>query len=292
MTLEIFQLDTDRFGKNNTAEEQQAWNDMQAGFEDIKDDLKDNINKWKTKAMDQFLLNEDVYLYDFANRESKAGKGPFQCRMLDNKPCCIPTEVWDQTSPSRPSQMMKIIQAHQDSSGKNRKKTACYHHIGMQHEYDQSVGLEDQCWHENDEGVECEGKINFSKIRSKILFSEKFQDWCLYDKNGVPCCTKKLDLVHEWLDKGYLDKSPQQPFIDYLTNYEHKIYVGNDEWLDYWDIVKRYKYTCPAGALYHLDGVDKQQNAGLFDFKTRWNFECPTHHPVPTVAIILGNSRK
>ena len=22
--------------------------------------------------------------------------------------------------------------------------------------------------------------------------------------------------------------------------------------------------------------------------KTRYNFECPTHHPVPTVAIILG----
>ena len=94
MTLEIFQLDTDRFGKNNTAEEQQAWNDMQAGFEDMKDDLKDNINKWKAKAMDQFLLNEDVYLYDFANRESKAGKGPFQCRIFDSKPCCVPNEIW------------------------------------------------------------------------------------------------------------------------------------------------------------------------------------------------------
>ena len=45
---------------------------MKAELETNFADFKDDINKWKTKAMDQFLLNEDVYLYDFVNRESKA----------------------------------------------------------------------------------------------------------------------------------------------------------------------------------------------------------------------------
>ena len=243
-------------------------------------DIKDNLKKWKTKAMDQYLMNEDVYLYDFANRESKAGKGPFQCRMFDSKPCCIPNEIWtefDSTkNPERPPQVMAVIKAYNDASGQNRKKIPCHDHFGLEHEYDGV--LEAQCWHETDEGVECEGKINFSKIRSKILFSEKFQDWCLYDKNGAACCTKKLDLVNGWLDTGYLDDSP---FVNYIKLFDKKT--------DYWDLIKTRKWVTQASTIYHVDGVDKEND--YLNIKTRWNFECPTHHPVPTVAIILGNSR-
>jgi len=228
-------------------------------------DIKDTYNKWKTKAMDQFLLNEDVYLYDFANRESKAGPGPFVCAMFSGYPCCIPSEIWNKQDP-RPPQMMEVIKKFEESKGRNRKKQACYHHFGVQHEYDSETGLEDQCWHENDEGVQCE---------------DKFQDWCLYDKNGVACCTKKLDLVKNWLDQGYVDRSPYDKVVklfDKLSgpNYVHK----------YWDLAKKYKFTVPAHAIYHVDGIDN--NLEFYDFHTRWNFECPTHHPVPKVAIILG----
>ena len=59
---------------------------------------------------------------------------------------------------------------------------------------------------------------------------------------------------------------------------------------DYWDMVKKMKWTTKPSTIYHVDGVDKKSK--FLTGKTRWNFECPTHHPVPTVAIILGNSRK
>ena len=122
-------------------------------------------------------------------------------------------------------------------------------------------------------------------MRPNILFSDKFQDWCLYDKNGVACCTKKLDLVEGWLDQGYLDRSPYDNVIKLFDELSQPEYVHK-----YWDLVKKYKFTVPAHAIYHVDGVGNNQE--FFDFKTRWNFECPTHHPVPKVAIILGNSRK
>ena len=258
-----------------------SWDNMKGELETNYAEIKDNINKWKAKAMDQYLLNDDVYLYDFANRESKAGNGPFQCRMFDGNPCCIPNEIWTELDknkdPPRPPQVMAVIKAWTDADGKNRKKIPCRDSFGLEHEYDGV--LEAQCWLENDENVECEGKINFSKIRSHFLFSEKFQDWCLYDKNGAACCTKKLDLFNGWLDAGYLDESPFVNFIELF-----------DKVPRYWDLIKTDQWTSKASTIYHVDGVDKEHK--FLDIKTKWNFECPTHHPVPTVAIILGNSRK
>ena len=136
-----------------------SWDTLEGEFDSKMTDIKDTYNKWKTKAMDQFLLNEDVYLYDFANRESKAGPGPFVCAMFSEYPRCIPSETWNKQDP-RPLQMMEVIDKFEESKGRNRKKQACYHHFGAQHEYDSKTGLEDQCWHENDEGVQCEGNLN------------------------------------------------------------------------------------------------------------------------------------
>ena len=133
---------------------------MKNAAEENYAEIKDKINKWKTKAMDQYLLNTDVYLYDFANRESKAGKGPFQCRMLDGKPCCIPEDLWKKKDPAH-SQVQKIIDEFKIKKGKNRKKIKCHDHFGLQ--YDYGNGLEDQCRHFNDEGVECEGKTKTFK---------------------------------------------------------------------------------------------------------------------------------
>ena len=131
---------------------------MKNAAEENYAEIKDKINKWKTKAMDQYLLNTDVYLYDFANRESKAGKGPFQCRMLDGKPCCIPEDIWNKKDSS---QVKKIIDTFLVKKGKNRKIMKCHDHFGLQHDY--GNGLEDQCRHYNDESVECEGNIKTFK---------------------------------------------------------------------------------------------------------------------------------
>ena len=126
-------------------------------------------------------------------------------------------------------------------------------------------------------------------MRPNILFSDKFQDWCLYDKNGVACCTKKLDLVKGWLDKGYLDRSPYDKVIKLFDKLSQPQYVHK-----YWDLAKKYKFTVPSHPIYHVDGVGDNQK--FYDFNTRWNFECPTHHPVPKevaiLGILLGKSRK
>ena len=112
------------------------------------------------------------------------------------------------------------------------------------------------------------------------MISEKFQDWCLYDKNGVACCTKKLDLVEGWVNAGYVDQSP---YVNYITMFD------KSKKHDYWDLLKKNELAMGPAEIYHLDG---KKYSG--ESKTRWNFECPTHHPVPkvayTVAIILGNS--
>ena len=57
--------------------------------------------------------------------------------------------------------------------------------------------------------------------------------------------------------------------------------VLNDR--DLWDKCIKQKWTVGTGDIYHVAAAEK---------KTRWNFECPTHHPVPTVAIILGKTTK
>ena len=53
-------------------------------------------------------------------------------------------------------QVKKIIDTFIDKKGKNRKNIPCKDHFGVQHDY--GNGLENQCRHRNDEGVECEGK--------------------------------------------------------------------------------------------------------------------------------------
>ena len=120
------------------------------------------------------------------------------------------------------------------------------------------------------------------------MISEKFQDWCLYDKNGAACCTKKLDLVEGWLDAGYIGESPFHNFINLFDKSVAKAKEGKG--VDYWKLVKKMEWTIQPSTIYHVDGVDKQHK--FMAGKTRWDFECPTHHPVPKVAIILGNSRK
>ena len=105
---------------------------------------------------------------------------------------------------------------------------------------------------------------------------------CIYDKNGIPCCTKNLDLVHGWFKNGWVkgDAPPMQAWLKFGKNEEHSL-----------ELIHKHKWTMHTDQIYHLNSYSKKY---MWENKevpqTRWNFECPTHHPVPTVAILLGNS--
>ena len=96
----------------------------------------------------------------------------------------------------------------------------------------------------------------------------------MYDKNGVACCTKKLDLAHSWLDAGW-DEEYGGPFESWVVALEEK---------KAWSKLLKYKWFVHPESVYHVTAKKPPQ-------KTRWNFECPTHHPVPQVAIILGKKK-
>ena len=53
--------------------------------------------------------------------------------------------------------------------------------------------------------------------------------------------------------------------------------------MNLWDKTIKNQWTVGNGEIYHVAATHK---------KTRWNFECPTHHPVPTVGILLGKTTK
>ena len=107
---------------------------------------------------------------------------------------------------------------------------------------------------------------------------------CIYDKQGIPCCTKNLELVHGWFKNGWVkeDAPPMQAWLKFderKTEEESVKYILDRKWTIYTD------------QIYHLNSYTKNlmwRNKEVP--KTRYNFECPTHHPVPTVAILLGNS--
>ena len=51
---------------------------------------------------------------------------------------------------------------------------------------------------------------------SNCFISEKGRNFCLYDQNGIPCCTKKLDLFFSWQDQGWVEG--HGPFDSLLQN--------------------------------------------------------------------------
>ena len=106
---------------------------------------------------------------------------------------------------------------------------------------------------------------------------------CIYDKNGIPCCTKNLDLVHGWFKNGWVkeDAPPMQAWLKIRKTEEQSAQMLLDK-----------KWAVYTDQIYHLNSWSKNimwrvKPDGVP--QTRWNFECPTHHPVPTVAILLGN---
>jgi len=226
---------------NNGTEWEAAMAELNAGVED----MKASFTEWKTGMINQYLLNEDVSIYDFS------GMGEMVCKQFGGIPCCYPQSKW-----SRSTQMYHYYDMFWKHKDKNFEKVNCYVDMDLK---DPTSG-KSLCFEENYPYTVCE---------------EQYRDMCLYDKNGIACCTKKLDLVHSWLDQGWVTEDPS-PVKFWIEMVGRKPSYAND--------IGENQWTINSDQIYHL-GSQKMKNIGL---KTRWNFECPTHHPVPAVAIILG----
>jgi len=217
------------------------WDELKAGLDESFDELQETFSNWKAGYIDKFLLNEDVYIYDFENDPKK-----LTCYSTGGgKPCCLSECDEDSGNP----QYKAIYDAWVNGEwGTTAEKIDCRRPFGMEY------NGQNACWLTDLKIVTCE---------------EKYTDACIYDKNGVPCCTKKLDMANSWLDAGWIeeDEGPYQIWKDQLD--QHNL----------WDKYLEEKWTVDIGSVYHVAATH---------IKTRWNFECPTHHPVPTVAIILG----
>jgi len=83
----------------------------------------------------------------------------------------------------------------------------------------------------------------------------------MWDKNNVGCCTDNLDLAHSWHDTGC---------------------IGKCTWnnINTLEIVAKRSVPFNPSVIYALSNSPGIRN--------QFDFECPTHKPVPTVAILLG----
>ena len=110
---------------------------------------------------------------------------------------------------------------------------------------------------------------DFALINFKPSISEESKGLCMYDRNEVPCCTEKLELFQSWQKEGY---------VEGLGPYDALIGDIEDPkgWMKY---IYEHQIRMEPKYVYSVRG----------DYgKSKWNFVCPTHHPVPTVAILLG----
>ena len=80
-------------------------------------------------------------------------------------------------------------------------------------------------------------------------------------------------MANSWLDAGWVEEY-EGPFSTWTEALDEK---------NLWDTCIDRQWTVDIGGIYHVSATHK---------KTRWNFECPTHHPVPTVSILLGKTKK
>jgi len=212
------------------------------------ENFKDSFSEWKTGLLNQYLLNEDVHIYDFSTM------GDMVCDMLSNIPCCYPQGIFEENPKgSQASHWSEVIKEY---GSKSSEKIKCYKDFDLKNPY----SGESICFLKNYPYTTCE---------------EQYRDMCLYDKNGIGCCTKKLDLVHSWFDQGWVPEDTS-PFIGWTRLIERRRHWGEN--------IQKRKWAMKTDQIYHL-GSSRQSTKGI---KVRWNFECPTHHPVPTVAILLG----
>lgn len=100
------------------------------------------------------------------------------------------------------------------------------------------------------------------------FISDEGKGLCLYDKNELPCCTKNYELFKSWQKEGWVEGyGPYQNILDKQNVKKNLQYIH------------KHKLRMSASYVY---GVRQKS------LKSKWNFVCPIHHEVPTVAILLG----
>ena len=115
---------------------------------------------------------------------------------------------------------------------------------------------------------------DFALVNFKPSISEEGKGLCMWDKNEVPCCTKKLELFQSWQKEGYVEGlGPYDDLLRWKKEFGDEVY---NLWLKYID---EQGLRMEAKYVYSV-----RRDYG----RSKWNFVCPTHHPVPTVAILLG----
>jgi len=195
--------------------------------------------------MNEFLLNDEVSLYDWS-------QGKSDCIIAkDYTPCCTTNQtVWwswfkyinyrQPLEGQLPQTMCRKSEAYKEffvTKDDGTETNLCFYY---KHYIDQAMTQE----------VECPVDMRTA---------------CIYDKNGVGCCTDNMELLHSWHDSGCVGGKCSivaiaNEFPDFLTP-------------------GFFRPAVDPTIMYAL------QNTRI---KDRYNFECPTHHPVPAVAIILG----
>jgi len=233
--------------------------DMEEKLNDLVEEYTKKAEEWKAGLMNQYLLNEEVSIYDWSQGESR-------CIVAkDYTPCCTTDRrqyfEWVMSDPVRVQSTTKYVKC---------RESPLFKDFIMKKEWEWEYGLfkegDSFCRFmsplidpivpgepEEQPGDPIKGK--------EIECPAENRKVCMWDKNGVGCCTENLDLAHSWHDTGC---------------------VGPCSWSTpaTLEVVAKRAVPFNPNVIYALTDIPGIRN--------QFNFECPTHHPVPTVAILLG----
>merc|ERR1711931_392140 len=257
-------------GEPNSTASTTDFADFKANLEGKYEELTSGVQEWKTGIMNAYLLNEEVSLYDWS-------QGPSNCIVAkDYTPCCTSDlDEWKEWKQGESGAKWEVI-------GGNwrlviNEPTYCRTSPAYNMIFKATCEVWSYCVEDPVNGEEMNRCYFFKYYNSKDDVDDLTKEFecpanrrkaCVWDRNGVGCCTENMELLHSWHDTGCVDDtgSPGKcSFVEIMEEY-------GDDFLKYSPAMK-------PSVLYVL------QQHGRVD---RFNFECPTHHPIPTVAILLG----
>ena len=124
--------------------------DMDAGIGNVTASL----TEWKTGLMNQYLLNEDVSIYDFSTQ------GKIVCYLFSNIPCCYTWEEWG-NGYKESTQAMHFEDVSNKLGAKHSDRVQCYKDFGLKHPDDG----ENTCYELNYIQTTCEGIFLTSQVK-------------------------------------------------------------------------------------------------------------------------------
>ena len=119
------------------------WDEFKAGVDENIDKLKEKFSTWKTGLMNEYLLNEDVYIFDFANNQDG-----YACFTAQNRPCCISRTRFGEEDSDSWDQYSEILSAVRNGA---YETIECRRPYGMEHDGKNACFLTDMY------DVTCEG---------------------------------------------------------------------------------------------------------------------------------------